>query len=169
VQADQFDEEAFFRALARMRCLLIGRRALVALSLPVLTADYDLWLHRDDFEVLNALLAPLDLVPTRSPEDARSVGRYVLENGEHVVVLVARAVSTVDGVLIPFDEVWERREHVAYGDGLSIALPSLDDLILAKRFAAGARTSSTSKCCRRCAPGGTGDGRAARPLRAARA
>lgn len=60
----------------------------------------------------------------------------MLENGEHVDVLVARAVSTVDGVLVRFDELWDRREHVAYCDGLSIALPSLDDLILTKRFAA---------------------------------
>jgi hypothetical protein len=37
---------SFFRELHRSgaRALLIGRRALVLLGLPVLTADYDFWL-----------------------------------------------------------------------------------------------------------------------------
>jgi len=50
VEASEFDEEEFFRAIAGSgaRALLIGRRALVALGLPVLTADYDFWLHIDE-------------------------------------------------------------------------------------------------------------------------
>jgi hypothetical protein len=46
VQGADFDEHAFFQGIAQSgaRALLIGRRALVALGLPVLTADYDcLW------------------------------------------------------------------------------------------------------------------------------
>ncbi len=134
VAPDAFDEEAFFRAIAGVRCLLIGRQAMVALGLPVLTADYDLWLHVDDIEALNRLVAPLALRPTRPPEEARATGRYVLENGEHVDVLIARAVSTDDGATVRFDDVWERRRAVAYGPGLDIALPALDDLIATKRF-----------------------------------
>jgi hypothetical protein len=44
MEATAFDEEALFSAIARsgVRALLIGRRALVALGIPVLTADYDL-------------------------------------------------------------------------------------------------------------------------------
>jgi hypothetical protein len=136
VNADEFDEEAFVRALAAVRALLIGRRALVALGLPVLTANYDVWLHMDDIESLNPLLLPLDLIPNRSPEVARQTGRYVLENGEHVDVFVARAIPTVDGVQVQFDDLWERRQSVAYGAGLSLVLPSIDDLILTKRFGA---------------------------------
>jgi hypothetical protein len=50
VHANEFEEADFFRALSRSgaRVLLIGRRALIALGLPVLTADYDLWVHIDD-------------------------------------------------------------------------------------------------------------------------
>jgi hypothetical protein len=57
VQATEFDEEALFSAIAcsGVRALLIGRRALVALGIPVLTADYDLWIHIDD---IAALVAP---------------------------------------------------------------------------------------------------------------
>ena len=41
------DEHELFAASERSgaRAVLIGRRALVAYGLPVLTADYDLWLH----------------------------------------------------------------------------------------------------------------------------
>jgi hypothetical protein len=42
-----FDEAAFFRAIAASgaRALLIGRRALIALGLPLLTGDYGFWIH----------------------------------------------------------------------------------------------------------------------------
>jgi hypothetical protein len=44
MQAASFDEEELFSSIARsgVRVLLIGRRALVALGIPVLTGDYDL-------------------------------------------------------------------------------------------------------------------------------
>jgi hypothetical protein len=134
VQADEFDEESFVRALSSVRALLIGRRALIALGLPVLTADYDVWLHIDDIEAFNALLAPLGLVPNRSPADARQTGRYVLEDGEHVDVFVARCIPTVDGVVVAFDDLWTRRQTVAYSAVAHIVIPSVDDLILTKRF-----------------------------------
>jgi hypothetical protein len=138
VQASAFDEPAFFRAIAdsQVRALLIGRRALVALGMPVLTADYDFWIAADDAARFNHALARFDLVPDRSPDAARQAGRYVLENDEHVDVLVARAVSTHDGVVVAFDDVWRRRVSVEVGPGVAIAMPSIDDLIATKRFAA---------------------------------
>ena len=50
MKASAFDEAAFFRAIADsgVRALLIGRRALVALGMPVMTADYDFWIAADD-------------------------------------------------------------------------------------------------------------------------
>jgi murein DD-endopeptidase MepM/ murein hydrolase activator NlpD len=136
VEGGTFDETAFFRAVATggVRALLIGRRALIALGLPVLTADYDFWIHIDDAGTFNACLAPLGLVPSRSPDEARKVGRYVLENDERVDVLVARSVPTVDGVSVQFDDVWKRRRTLDLGAGATVAVPCLDDLILTKRF-----------------------------------
>lgn len=139
MRASEFDEIAFFRALAGsgVRALLIGRRALVVLGLPVLTADYDLWVHPEDAGALNALAEPFGLLPTHSPEEARARGRYVLQNDEIVDVLLARSVTTVDGVRVAFDEVWDRRRETALGSGNATAtLPALQDLILTKRFAA---------------------------------
>ena len=138
MKGTDFDELAFFRAIADSgaRALLIGRRALVVLGFPVLTADYDFWLHLEDLERFNDAVAPFDLVPTHPPDDARRRGRYALENDEHVDVLVARAVSTVDGQRVAFDEVWGGRRAVSLTDEVAVFLPSHADLILTKRFGA---------------------------------
>jgi len=136
VQGSDFDESEFFRAIAAsgVRALLIGRRALVALGVPVLTADYDFWLHIDDIVAFNAAVEPQGLLPTRMPDEARGRGRYVLENDERVDVLVARTVPTVDGVRVAFDDVWSRRRTLEVAAGVALAVPTLDDLILTKRF-----------------------------------
>jgi hypothetical protein len=138
MKASAFDELAFFEAIdaSGARALLVGRQALIALGMPVMTSDYDFWLHGDDIAVFNAALVPFEMVPSRSPEEARANGRYVLENDEHVDVLVARSVSTVDGVMVHFGEVWERRVTHRLSAGVGVVLPSLDDLILTKRFGA---------------------------------
>lgn len=93
MEPSQFDESVFFRALAEsgVRALLIGRRALVLLGLPVLTAGYAFWIAIDDIERFNAVAAAFNLHPSVGPEDARRRGRYVLENDGHVDVLVARS------------------------------------------------------------------------------
>jgi hypothetical protein len=134
---DAFEEAEFFDAIARSgaRVLLIGRRALIALGLPVLTADYDLWVHIDDIDPLNRAAEPFDLVPNLTPEAARQRGRYVLENGEHVDVLVARSRTTQEGIRLTFEEAWPRREAVRYNPHVVVTLPSLDDLIVTKQWA----------------------------------
>ena len=136
MQGSEFDETEFFRAIAASgaRALLIGRRALVALGIPVLTADYDFWLHIDDIAPFNAAVELQGLFPTRTPDEARGRGRYVLENDERVDVLVARTVPTVDGVRVSFEDVWSRRRPLEVALGIAVAVPSLDDLILTKRF-----------------------------------
>src|SRR5262249_28183158 len=133
---DTFDERDFFAALAASgaRVLLIGRRAIVALGAPLLTADYDVWVHIDDVERLNAELALLGLVASCTPAEARARGRYVLESGERVDVMVARSKSTKDGVALSFDDAWARRTTIRH-HGVNLALPSVDDLILTKRWA----------------------------------
>lgn len=136
MEADDFDEPAFFRAIAASgaRVLLIGRRALIALGLPVLTQDYDLWMHIDDMEKLNRAVAPLGIFPNHEPAEARQRGRYKLEDGNTIDVMVARSVPTVDGERVSFDDVWSRRVELEAAPGAIISLPSLDDLIATKRF-----------------------------------
>ncbi len=138
VHGHDFDQGAFFAAIAsaNARALLIGRRALIALGLPVMTVDYDFWLHADDIDRFNEAVEPFGLLPNRDARASRAVGRYVLENDERVDVVVAREVPTVDGQRVPFDGVWSRRVELDLGHPLSLCLPCLDDLILTKRFGA---------------------------------
>jgi hypothetical protein len=135
MEPSQFDEALFFRRLADSgaRALLIGRRALVLLGLPLLTADYDFWIAIDDIAAFNSVAGEFDLHPTRTPEEARSHGRYALENDEHIDVLVARSVTTIEGQVVAFEELWPRRETVSVA-GAEVCLPSIDDLILTKQL-----------------------------------
>ena len=48
---------------------------------------------------------------------------------------MARSVTTVDGVTVVMEDVWERRVEIVVQDDLRVAIPSLDDLIATKRFA----------------------------------
>jgi hypothetical protein len=134
MEAGEWDESEFFRALANVRAMMIGRRALIVLGVPVLTADYDLWLHVDDIQKLNELVEPIELFPNRPAAEARGRGRYVLEGDEHVDVLVARSQTTKDDITLRFDDVWARHESIGY-EGVSIAVPCIDDLITTKKWA----------------------------------
>jgi hypothetical protein len=136
MHADDFDEGDFFRSLAsaQVRYLLIGRRAIAALGAPVLTSDYDLWIAFEDVEKLNAVARDFDLFANHLPDEARARGRYVLEGSEHVDVMIARSKSTTDGQLLTFTDAYARRVSLnAYGT--TVALPSIEDLILTKRWA----------------------------------
>lgn len=135
MRGSEFNEISFFAAVesSGARALLIGRRAMVVLGLPVLTADYDFWVHSEDIEKLNAAAAPFDLEPNRMPNEARRNGRYVLENDEHVDVLVSATRTTVDGLEVRFENLWSRRLSVDVG-AAKVFIPSVDDLILTKRI-----------------------------------
>jgi hypothetical protein len=137
MEPSTFDELAFFRAVAECgaRALLIGRRALVLLGLPVLTADYDFWIAIDGIAGFNAACARFGLTPTRSPDAARQSGRYALENDEHVDVLVARSVPTVDGARVEFEALWHRKVSLELGPGVRVHVPAIPDLILTKQVA----------------------------------
>lgn len=137
MEAAGFSDEDFFRAIASSaaRVLVIGRRALILLGAPVMTSDYDVWLHIDDIEKFNEAFTALDHVPNRTAEAARSTGRYVLENGEHIDVMVARSHATPEGARLDFDSAWTRRHTIEPVPGTLIHLPSIDDLIVTKRWA----------------------------------
>jgi hypothetical protein len=141
MEADEFDEPDLFRAIAGggTRALLIGRRALIALGMPVLTADYDYWVHFDDIAAFNAALEPLGLVPTATPEEARKRGRYRLENHEIVDVLLSRRVPMTTGGSLAFDEVWSRRVAIEVAPGVDAQMPCIEDLAGTKRFGARAK------------------------------
>lgn len=133
----EFYDEDFFKTVTASgaRALLIGRRALVALGAPVMTADYDVWLHIDDIELLNDAFARLDHFPNYPPDIARQRGRYVLENGQHIDVMVARAKSATDAAGLTFDDAWAARQTLVIEGALTAHLPSIEHLIVTKRWA----------------------------------
>ena len=137
MEPSAFDELAFFGAVQQsgVRALLIGRRALVLLGLPVLTVDYDFWLAIDDIATFNIACKPFGLMPTRTAEEARRTGRYALENDERVDVLIARSVPTIDGRIVEFQSLWDRRRSIELGAGVEVNVPTIDDLILTKQVA----------------------------------
>ena len=121
------------------RVLLIGRRALIVLGVPVMTADFDLWVAFEDVEKLNDAFHGIDHFPNHEPQVARERGRYVLENDHHVDVMVARAKSSPEGDALDFLSAWTRRQTIVALPGVEIFLPSIDDLILTKRWASRAK------------------------------
>jgi hypothetical protein len=136
MQAGDFDESEFFRNLgkAQIRYLLIGRRAIVALGAPVLTSDYDLWIAFEDIEALNQIAREFELFPNYLADEARTRGRYVLEGSERMDIMIARSKSTVDGQPLTFADAYARRISLA-AYGTTVTLPSIEDLILTKRWA----------------------------------
>ena len=136
MQNEIFDETAIFACMraSGARFLLIGRKALVAYGAPVMTADYDVWLHIDDIEAFNYALFPMDFASNWDSATAHARGRYVLEGGDRIDVLVARACSTPAGVALGFDEAFARSVSLGEGEG-AVQLPCIADLITTKEWA----------------------------------
>jgi hypothetical protein len=86
-------------------------------------------------ECLNAAFEAIDHFANFPPDVARTRGRYVLENGQHVDVMIARSKSDEDGSRLSFDEAWESRQTLEIAPGLSVFLPSVPHLIATKRWA----------------------------------
>lgn len=136
MRTSDFDQLSFFRSIheSGVRALLIGRQALAVLGIPAITGDYDFWIAIDEIAAFNAAVATCGFYPNREPDQARRRGRYALDNDEHVDVLVARAVTTIDGVRVAFENLWTRRRRMTLAPGIDVQIPDVDDLILTKRF-----------------------------------
>lgn len=144
MEGTYFDELEFYRSIARSgaRALLIGRRAILAYGINVMTSDYDFWIEMDDIEIFNKACEPFEMIPNRTPDEARKFGRYVLENSEHVDVLVARRMPTVDGQSITFKEAFEASLDTPRSRKIDVRVPQVEHLIMTKRF--GARPKDAS-------------------------
>ena len=64
------------------------------------------------------------------------MGRYVIENGDHIDVMLARSKATLDGDEVVFDDVFARSVRLQLGEGVTLRVPALDDLIQTKRWSA---------------------------------
>lgn len=132
MEGSPFDEAGFFGALAErgVRYLLVGRQACIAYGLPVLTADYDIAVDRDQVTPLLEVAARFEMV---APDDAGTRGFFSLENDEKIDVFCARGYSTSTGVILRFEEMWSRRREIPLRpDGQGLPVPHIRDLIAFK-------------------------------------
>jgi hypothetical protein len=129
MEGSLFDESGFFSALAAqgIRYLLVGRQACIAYGLPVLTADYDIAVDRDQVPALVEVAEGFGMV---APEDLDRRALFSLENDEKIDVFCARTYSSSTGQKLSFDEMWARRRSVPLRPGAAtVQVPHIRDLI----------------------------------------
>ena len=118
-----------------IRFLIIGRRAVVLHGAPVLTADYDLWIHPEyKKKTLSFLSDDLDFELSQPPETRKLVvtafcGRKKYDLFFH------RSVRTIESETVDFDECY-RNSVVREGtsEQVRFCIPSIDDLIRLKKI-----------------------------------
>ena len=137
---DEVRPDDFLRALsrARVRWLLIGRRALIHYGAPLQTMDYDVWIDPAARNVGKLLRVARDLGlegPGR-PRDVAASPFFSLFGGSlKVDVFKVRTFTNLDGRRVDFAGAHRRRVRMsAPGDPLVLPLPSLADLRLLKRM-----------------------------------
>ena len=133
----QFDLIRFLKEAHRdkIRLLLIGRWAIAQHGAPVVTADYDFWVHPGDrLRVLRLLdrlfeaeLPPKDL--WKRPFITATIGP------DKVDLFSPRKIVNEEGVELIFDEIYVRSEEKNdRAKKLVVRIPSIDDLIAMKKF-----------------------------------
>jgi hypothetical protein len=118
-----------------VRFVLFGRQAVRLYGAPVFTQDYDLWVDpRSRHQVLSHLRDDLEFelscdISEPNPIVNAWAGRDKLD------LFFVAAMRDRDGHDLRFDEVYARaRARVEPGDGFTLRIPDIDDLICLKRM-----------------------------------
>jgi hypothetical protein len=124
----------FLRKLhaSEIRCLLVGRQAMVLLGAPVLSADYDFYMspEAEDLEAMLSLARDLDLeVSPKNP--SRRPFFSLLSDTLKLDFFRARRYSIPGGATFTFEEIFERRRVVPVDD-FAVYVPTVRDLIRTK-------------------------------------
>lgn len=133
----EFDLLQFLRGLASrgIRYLLIGRWAVAQHGAPVVTADYDFWVHPEERKRFQSLLKE-QFRAELPPEDCRDRPILTLHVGiDKVDLFSMRSLVNEAGEKLVFDEVFQRslEKRDPHSD-LVVRVPCIDDLIALKRF-----------------------------------
>ncbi|MDI6731265.1 MAG: hypothetical protein QME05_01615 [Candidatus Margulisbacteria bacterium] len=128
----------FIKAIheAGVKYLLIGRQAVIAYGGPIQTMDYDIYIDGSEENTNKLLDIALDfgLTPNLPKEELRKTFKFKLENEIVVDVFRARTLSSPKTGKIEFSKLYENKVIAKDRSGLSINLPSIDDLILLKKL-----------------------------------
>jgi len=118
-----------------IRFLIIGRRAVVLHGAPVLTADYDLWIHPEDKKKTLLLLSDeLDFELSQPPETRRPIVTAFCGMKKYDLFF-HRSVRTIEFETVDFGECY--RNSVVREDAserIRFRIPSIDDLIRLKKI-----------------------------------
>jgi hypothetical protein len=133
----EFDLLLFLRALARrgLQYLLIGRWAVAQHGAPVVTSDYDFWVHPRDRLTFMGLLGEL-FDAELPPEALRDRPILSLYAGVDKVDCFSMDCLVNDaGERLVFEEVYARSEEKRDAEHeLVVWVPCIDDLIALKRL-----------------------------------
>jgi hypothetical protein len=132
----EFEFIDFIRLLDKeqIRYLLIGRWAVILHGAPLMTADYDFWVDADSKEKLLRRLQKLEYETPAKTQWKRPI-LSVFAGVDKIDFFFFRKVTNAEGQSLSFEECWKRaviKEDAA--KGISIRVPSIDDLILLKRM-----------------------------------
>ncbi len=132
-------EVNFFKLLRelnrqKIRYLIIGRRAVILYGGPVLTADHDIWLHREDKKkVLLLLSEKFDFELSHSPDTKRPIVTGFSEMRKYDLFF-QKSVRNIEGETIEFEECYKNSTVLeAPEEKISFRIPSIKDLIRLKK------------------------------------
>ncbi len=128
----QFLKEAESR---KIRLLLIGRWAVAQHGAPVVTADYDFWIHPKERIPLFHLLDEVFDAELPPKEDWDKPIITVFIGPDKVDCFSPKKIVNEEGQELVFDEIYSRAEVKRDPDeNLIIRIPKIDDLIAMKKF-----------------------------------
>lgn len=135
--AAPFDLIRLLKLLAeqRIRYLLIGRWAVAQHGAPVVTADYDLWVHPSDRRRLFQLLeTEFDAeLPDQRLLNRPLVTVYI--GPDKIDCFSPKKIINDEGEELVFDQVYARADQKrSPKEKLVIRVPNIDDLIALKKF-----------------------------------
>jgi len=118
-----------------IRFLIIGRRAVVLHGAPVLTADYDLWIHPEDKKKTLLLLSDeLDFELSHPPETRKPIVTALCGMKKYDLFF-HRGIRTIEFETVDFEACY--RNSVVKEDPserVRFRIPSIDDLIRLKKI-----------------------------------
>jgi len=119
----------------KIRYLIIGRRAVVLYGGPVLTGDYDLWIHPEDKrKTLSLLLDELDFELSHAP-DTKSPIVTGFSGMKKYDLFFQKSIKNFESERIEFEECY--KDSVFKEDPVEkvrFQIPSIDDLIRLKKI-----------------------------------
>ena len=117
-----------------VRYLIIGRRAVILYGGPVMTADYDLWIHPGDKKKTLTILESLDMELSQ-PVDTRRPMVTAFSGSRKLDLFFHKSITNFRGDVINFDECYAAAETAEDPDAaVSFRIPAIKDLIKMKQI-----------------------------------